>query len=667
MLLTVMKARTDRHQGKVLGPRRSVSATGLCRAGRSTRALVRLGIKYRKRLAPLYATAGLTGLGGVLAASRGGAPTAAVLSAAGAAALAWRLRRRAARKRAATPRVLLWYLATTGGAAALLMTMALIGPLTPPVPGLTLLWFLAVAGPYWWRRRIRPIAPLQETERAQVWAERIAAQGKALPGSVLAEVQDLVNGYGWKATVELPAGDLTAEQAIGAAARVASAYRVPLASVVIERMPDGAEDHAALTVYTVNPLQRVHPWPGPQVLNETTGVAQIGVYADGTPVRYRFWRAGSGPVHDLISGDTDSGKSRLLDALLATEKHAALIHSWVIDPQGGQSLPDWQDDVGWFADSVEEGLLLLMAAVRIMYQRSAVLSRTEWTDEYGTTRRGFKGFTPGLLGMPLLSITIDEAHAVLRNPIAVLLCQEIGKMGRKCGIRLRLVTQMPLLDQLGNSHVLRAQVAAGNVIVLRTSMAISGQVAFQSAFPVYPHKLPREWGDGSSTSGLGYALGPSARPSVMRTLFLADPLRWARSGTETTLEQSAVTAAGKPFATWRRRREERWQMPVDAPAFALEDGDESGGPVLPQTPAGQEAAARAGTCKQAILDHLIGLNGAFAYTGAIARALDVPLQTASSALARLADEGAVTKVARGTWVVEHSAHDEAEDETASAA
>ncbi|WP_030375547.1 hypothetical protein [Streptomyces rimosus] len=662
---TVTQARKVRRQAKVVVPHRGVPATALCRTCRTARTLVRLGIKYRKRLAPVYAAAGLSGLGGVLAASRGGAPTAAVLSAVGAAALAWRVRRRAVRKRATTRRVLLWYLATTGGAAALLMTMALAGPLTPPVPGLTLLWFLAVAGPYWWRRRIRPVVPLTGGEYEQVWAERIAEQGKALPGSRLTEVQDLVNGYGWKATVELPAGDLTAEQAIGAAARIASAYRVPLASVVVERMPDGAEDHAALTVYTVNPLQHIHPWPGPQVLDETTGVAQIGVYADGDPVRYRFWRAGSGPVHDLISGDTDSGKSRLLDLLLATEKHASLIHSWVIDPQGGQSLPDWQDDVGWFADSVEEGVILLMAAVRVMYQRSAVLSRTEWTDEDGNRRRGFKGFTPGLLGMPLLSITIDEAHAVLRNPVAVLLCQEIAKMGRKCGVRLRLVTQMPLLDQLGHSHVLRAQVAAGNVIVLRTSMAISGQVAFQSAFPVYPHKLPREWGDGSSTSGLGYALGPSARPSVMRTLFLADPLRWARSGTETPLEQAAVSAAGKPFATWRQRRAERWQVPVDAPAFALET--ETDGPLLPPTPAGREAAARASTCKQAILDHLTALGGAFAYTGAIARALDVPLQTASSALARLAAEGAVTKVARGTWVVQHNECEEANDDAVTAA
>lgn len=650
---TMIQVEKTRDLPPTVVPHRAKNIRAAKGVGRGFAKLVKVGIKHRKKLAPIYAAAGLTTLGSVLSTSSNGAATAGAIDAAGAVALVWWMRRRAASKRALRRNELIWALVNSGGAAALLMTMALMSPLTPPVPGLAALWFLATAGPYWWKRRIRPTSPLNVDldERIERWQERVAAQGKALPDAFLVDVENLANGYGWKATIKLPAGQVTVDQAISATAKIAGAYHLPLASVSIERMPDGAEHHAALTVYTVNPLQKIHPWPGPETLDESTGLARIGVYADGDPVMYRFWRNGSGPVHDLISGDTDGGKSRLLDLLLAMEKQSTLIHSWVIDPQGGQSLPDWQDDVGWFADSAEEGITLLMAAVRVMYHRSAILSRTEWTDDNGVKRRGFKGFTPGMLGMPLLSITIDEAHAVLRNPIAVMLCQEIAKMGRKCGVRLRLVTQMPLLDQLGNSNVLRAQVASGNVIVLRTSAAISGQVAFQSSFAVHPHKLPREWPDGSTTSGLGYALGPSARPSVMRSLFIEDPIQWAKSGPDVPLEDEAIKAAGEPFQTWRERREERWSMPVAAPAFAMEDLEPSGQATsAQQTPAGRTAAS--GTYKQAILGYLHGLDSdEFAYTGAIAKAVNAPLQTTSTTLARLEAEGSITKLARGKWAL----------------
>jgi DNA segregation ATPase FtsK/SpoIIIE-like protein len=165
------------------------------------------------------------------------------------------------------------------------------------------------------------------------------------------------------------------------------------------------------------------------LLDHVAGVAPIGVYPDGGHALYRFWRPGSGPVHDLIAGTTDAGKSRLLDQLLAYERHSPLMVSWVIDPQRGQSLPDWQDAVDWFADSVSEGKKLLKAAQREMYRRNKLLARMEWVDEKGRLRRGKASFTP-TEELPLLCLTIEEAHAVLADPQNVKIVEDLAKMAR---------------------------------------------------------------------------------------------------------------------------------------------------------------------------------------------------------------------------------------------
>jgi hypothetical protein len=56
----------------------------------------------------------------------------------------------------------------------------------------------------------------------------------------------------------------------------------------------------------------------------------------------------------------------------------------------------------------------------------------------------------------------------------------------------RVVTQVPTLDQLGNSGVLREMLASSNVIVLRTGGPMSGQVALHGTLPVEPHKIPKQ-------------------------------------------------------------------------------------------------------------------------------------------------------------------------------
>jgi hypothetical protein len=213
-------------------------------------------------------------------------------------------------------------------------------------------------------------------------------------------------------------------------------------------------------------------------------------------------------------------------------------------------------------------------------------------------------------------LTIEEAHAVLAIPEARSIVEDIAKMARKCGIKLRLVVQVPLLDQLGKSTTLREQVKSGNVIILRTANRLTGQVAFDGALPVDPALLPREWPDGTSTAGLSYVLGPQSRPAPCRIDYVADPYYWATTGTTTQLPE--VLAAY-----------ERYVAEMEKPT------------------AGKATAGTDASVQERVLA-FVREHGQAA-TGVIAQALDLPLSTVTGACNRLAAAGALTKPRHGMW------------------
>ncbi|MGP3979408.1 hypothetical protein ACTWQF_36455 [Streptomyces sp. 8N114] len=634
--------------------RRSKLATAVATARalfRSSHGTVRFLWRYRRPLAPVHAAVALGTLGAACGAAVDGWKTALLLDGALAVGVAWWLRRRRRRDKQLRPAKRVYAIASAGTAGALLLAMAARGGLTPPMPGLLLVWLLATGVPWWWHHRIRDHGDL--SAELELWETRVAHEKGALTGSWLSDFEKVADGNSSRAIINLPPGQLETAQAVSATGRVASAFGVPPSNVVIEATRDGANDKAQLSLYRSNPLQAVHLWPGPHLLDHEAGVAPIGVYADSGHVPYRFWRPGSGPVHDLIAGTTDAGKSRLLDQLLAYERHSPLMVSWVIDPQRGQSLPDWQDAVDWFADSVAEGKKLLKAAQREMYRRNRLLARMVWTDEKGRQRRGKASFTP-TLELPLLCVTIDEAHAILADPECVKIAEDLAKMARKCGIKLRLVTQVPLLSQLGNSQTLRDMVAAGNVVVLRTANRLSGQVAFNGAIPADPHALPREFPDGSTTSGLAYSLGPQSRSSVLRTFYVEDPYDWAVTGETTTLCEEGIKTAGKDYATWRQRRDDAWSEPEPT-----EEEQPAAAAMSPVVPADASAI-------DTVHDYLMH-RGEPVRTGVVAQALDLPLPTVSQSLRRLADEGRALKVRHGVWAAAINSADDNESTSEAAA
>lgn len=610
------------------------------------------GFKWRRRLMPVYLL-GMAVFSGVLCSAAPQSVQSAVFTSlcAAVSAAVWMARRRRA-ERPLKPRERGYVLGNLGTGSVMLLLMAKLGPFTPPVPGLLLVWFTGGLGfPWWWYYRIRPVeeAPLMlKEDRERLWDEKMSVQGGMLPGSELTDVHDVKGVEGaWTASVELADVKQTTDSVISKTVNIAAMYKVPLSSVVVEHDETGAEHRAVLSIYTRNPLQEINYW-SPDSFNPETGVAKIGIYADGQPVLYRHFRRGSGPTHTLISGCTDSGKSRLVDELLANERHSGgLIVSVISDPQHGQSLPDWQGNVSHYADSAIGGVIEFLVMKDLMYGRNLRYGKLEWKDDMGRDRLGKGSFTPGRVedgGDPVYSLTADEVHATFaENILGVKAAEEIGGMARKCGGKLRLITQLPILKQIGNSHPLRDAVSSGNVICLRTSSMITSQVAFQGSFSVAPHKLRPDWPNGSPTYGLGYALGAQARPSIMRTSLIEDPFHWATAGKTQQLgetDQRIVDLSREKWTEFFSKSKEGSRRTVHA---------------VPDLAGADDSSYR-----QLILDYLNAKKTST--TGVIALAVGAKMPTAATTLKRLVDDGFVTKDARGTWSAVMP-DDEADEET----
>jgi hypothetical protein len=618
----------------------------------------------RVRLAPVYLATSMPVDGWILHAPADGWKTALALGAAGTAwAGAWGWAEGAGRFTRALPDVRDRWMALTGSAAAsgIVTSMAVNGGPdlgANPYWGLILTWG-GVYGTWWWRRAGRDSsgARVPLTDEILVWDKHVAKAGGAMPGSELVE-PEAVRGNGWTAVALAPPGDVATANPI----RIASAYDTSPALVDVETFQHSPR-RARVRIMKHNPLQKGSVFTTPNVLDHKTGRAVVGAYTDGTEAGYQFYydgNGGSGVVHSFIVGTTGSGKSRFLDQLLAIERHNGMI-SWICDPQGGQSLPDWTEAVDWYAPTAEDGYRMLLAAQRVVEERSNRYARMKWTDDKGRTRRGKATFIPGEPDQ-ILSLTLEEAPALMAIHGAADIAADIGKRGRKCGVKLRLVAQVPNLDELGNKASLRAMLQSGNIILLRTDSSSSSRLALGTAMDsIDPNGIPKYWPDGTPTGGLGYLSGPDGRSGMFRTSYLDDPYDYASSGETEHLEKSSHEAAGTHYAEAEARMQahlngEEW---VSA---AVEAAKPAAVPsaAVPASVIAAATTAPIGTAKK-IVDFLHAAGRPVA-RAVIAHKLGLTGPQVGMALKREKDRQppAVVPIGNGAWVHSTIAHEYAD-------
>lgn len=387
------------------------------------------------------------------------------------------------------------------------------------------------------------------------WA-KVSAPRRVLAGTALEGVEPTVGG--WTAIIVADEdSDLDPEKfdLPEPVRKIARAYNVGTSMVSIIADPLDA-NRAMILVQRTSPLQGGNNWDGSGI-DPALGSAETVTLEDGTRGRHPFWRPGWGAVMELIAGCTGSGKSEYLNLLLALERQSGHVVSWVGDPQMGQSLGDVRDGVDWFAPTVEEILIMLRCAAMVMIARNLLVTRmrvTETRPNGKTVQRRIK-YLDVSPAFPLLSVSIDEAHLPMGDPDhgkeIVQLLALLSKSGRKANVKIRLLTQSPLLSELKNS-VLRAQLSSGLVAVFRTSDRITGDAAWPGGkLPGNPASLPAEWDDGSTTAGLGYL--SSVRRMRMRADYPGDLFDLLNDGDTLGLEPSVLGTAGAAYADrWKR-------------------------------------------------------------------------------------------------------------------
>ena len=396
------------------------------------------------------------------------------------------------------------------------------------------------------------------------WALLIGCTGGPLAGTELVDYTQLpacevgahsrtrLPNWSAKVVAKVPGSINMRESRPNLLGRIAAAYGCTYADVSFNA-DESDLSVGWLRVQPDNLLAETKIWPGPKVANDwLRGRSRVGRFDDGRDICYQWWTK-QGAAHDLISGCTGSGKSEMVAQLLLASLHSdGLVLDWVGDPQGGQSYGQLKDAVDWFARDTSEIRLMLLAALKEMLRRNDELAESNIK-----TWRATKA-------MPLLVITLDEVQSYIDDPIILELVEKLVGMGRKCGIKMRLITQIPAAYNLGGSTYIKEQLKAGQTIIFRAMTDIAGRSAVDGDCPVDPTELPSVWGAntcaaGETTAGLMFVQGVNGRDVYGRADFTGEDMGvWLVDGAgQSTLTPGVFGAEARQESgpLWGDRRE----------------------------------------------------------------------------------------------------------------
>lgn len=389
--------------------------------------------------------------------------------------------------------------------------LSLVGPVKPLLPLLLACW-VCVLIPWVRHYRIRheqPEAPVVvKTTDYEVWA-KLSAKRKWT--GLLGMPEEIPGGVRYP--IVLDGAETDIGEVLSQPRKIAAAWGKSITEAYAEPSGDGVESKGSLTLLRRGTLEKVREWDGSGVDPET-GLAVIGRFADSAPARIRFFVRRDGIRHGLIAGTTGAGKTYLLDLIIRIALTSGFILPVVLDPQEGQSLPQWRKHLP-YAAGVDECMNMLYGLQAGMLDRSRYLSSLVWNDE-GHETEGMDFYDYQLTGLKQVLVIGDEYPVLLTDrkhgPDAIRITADLGKRGRKTGVSLWPVAQVPSLAELGD-QVVRSMLAGGNIVCLRTGDRVS---AGMLGLDVDPSSLPRYFPDGSPTSGLGYVVGPDNRQAVAR-------------------------------------------------------------------------------------------------------------------------------------------------------
>ena len=149
-------------------------------------------------------------------------------------------------------------------------------------------------------------------------------------------------------------------------------------------IPDGSRaDRFTLRVIEKDPHATPIEWPA-TTNTSITQPADLGLSEDGLPVRVLFLRR-----HALIGGTTGSGKSGVLNVILAYLAACSDVVIWGVDLKGGMELQPWASCIQRLATTPTRATGLFRDAVAELNRRAARMAETgkrSWSQISGSRR-----------------------------------------------------------------------------------------------------------------------------------------------------------------------------------------------------------------------------------------------------------------------------------------
>jgi DNA segregation ATPase FtsK/SpoIIIE, S-DNA-T family len=352
--------------------------------------------------------------------------------------------------------------AVTATAGGWLAAATANGPTAKPLPMVALIMMLILAVPWWFHRRRR--AKVRVERKISGWPG--ITDNIGLPGSRIGSVT--VDTWGWTARVILRRGT-TAATAIARIPDIESGLELRPGSVRV--LPDGKKaNHLVMRVVETEPLAAPVPWPGPTNWS-VTNLAEIGISEDGQPVRVLLLRR-----NVLIGGIAGSGKSGVLNVIIAVLAACRDVRLWGVDLKGGMELGPWEAVFERIATTPEDANTLFRDAVAELDERAARMAA-----------EGKRTWEP-TAGDPALIIITDE-FAELPDETHEK-ADSLARRGRAVAVNLIAATQKPTQAAMGQNTAVRSQMDVRICLRVREPRdtdLILGQGSLNSGW--HAHKL----------------------------------------------------------------------------------------------------------------------------------------------------------------------------------
>ena len=350
-------------------------------------------------------------------------------------------------------------IAATGG----WLTAAIVAsPVTMPLPVIAGIFCVLLGIPWWFHRR----------RREKVRVERIidgwpfVAEHIGLAGAEIISV--VVDAWGWTARVMLKKG-ITTDQVTARIHAIESGLGLRPGSVRV--FPDGTRaDRCIMRVVEKDPHAKPVPWPGTTITSITQPI-EIGVSEDGRLVRVLILRR-----NVLIGGTTGSGKSGILNVIIAALAACRDVVLWGIDLKGGMELQPWADCFDKLATTPEEADELFREAVAKLDERAARMAA-----------EGKRVWEPTSEDPALVIITDEHAELPGQSHVRA---DSIARRGRAVAVNLIAATQRPTQTAMGQNTSVRSQMDVRICLRVRERRDVDlilGQGAFHSGW--HAHQL----------------------------------------------------------------------------------------------------------------------------------------------------------------------------------